>query len=390
MKESALDNTQVLPPSFIDKARDRDIKEKGRIKSFRLRSKAAEIIGGRLAKCGKIPFKKSAKYVDVICKDQKHYYYSGLVSCGSVWACPVCSLKISQHRAEKLTYYLKHIQTETNYKIGFLTLTIRHNLSENLRENKHSVLNIWRNITKSRKYRELSKKYKILGNIRALEVKFSFSTGWHPHLHILFIADENQENLEKFNKEIINIWIQEHAENSKAEKTGQKYVPVLCEKGISEYITKYSAADEITRSYIKTGQKDKFSFTPFDMLQYIENNEFNKALEDNVNKLKNKFREFVENFKATKQLTYSRSLLLLFNNLIDNKTDEEIVTEKQENEKIVLSIEKTIFEKIIKYKIEADILNIIQFENTNNLILFLREFGIFTLFADQIIKKAPQ
>lgn len=382
-----LDNTQLLPPPFIHKACERDKTEKGRVKAYRLRTQSGNILGGRISKCGKIPHNKGSKYIDVV-KKENSMYYTGLTTCCNVWACPVCSLKISQHRAEKLTNFLQTIQHTNQYKIGFLTLTIRHNLGETCQENKDALLKAYRKITKSRYFVKLLKLFNVTGFVRALEIKYSIKTGWHPHFHILIIQKtQSDQDTINFSNEFTDLWVNELRE--KAEKSGQKYIPVLNYQGISEYVTKFQAADEICRQPTKTQKKDFYSFNIFDMLLYIENNMYDKNCTNQINLFKIKIKEFYQAFKGAKQLTYSRSLLILFADLICEKTDIEIGTEKQENEEIILSIDKEIYKKAVKYKIEADILNILQFETFENLILFLREFGIFCIIAGQTLKKSP-
>jgi hypothetical protein len=57
--------------------------------------------------------------------------YSGLASCGSVWACPQCGAKIATRRADELSKVMRAVD-EAGGSAFMLTLTMRHDRADRL------------------------------------------------------------------------------------------------------------------------------------------------------------------------------------------------------------------------------------------------------------------
>jgi len=372
--KSALDISQITPP-LIDENKQIQAK-KGRNKLYRLRDEAAEILGGRQSKCGKCAiFTGGSANVSVQAKNKESYFFSGLETCGSVWTCPVCALKITYDRSSNVANILHNIQKTKLFSIGFLTLTIRHTYKDTLKQVKNDLLQVYRKLTKSRKYLKLCQIFEIKGNIRALEIKFSKKTGWHPHLHILYVSKQTAENLKLFADTFIAYFLSEMKE--KAQKQGQKYIPVYDFKGIETYLTKWKAADEICKGHTKEKSAGD-SFTPFEILNFITENKHKPEKQSEVMLFKRKFKEYAEQTKGTRQISISHEIKQYSADIDFNKTDEEIASEKQNETEIILKINIEVFKQINKYRLQAEVINILQYESKENLIYFLEEFGIFT------------
>ena len=73
----------------------------------------------RVAKCGWTPIDPN---VTVMLKDGRAYF-GGIMTCGSVWECPACSLKIKAERARELQSVVEDYGVE---RCIMATLTIRH------------------------------------------------------------------------------------------------------------------------------------------------------------------------------------------------------------------------------------------------------------------------
>jgi len=270
---------------------------------------------------------------------------------------------------------LHNIQKTKLFSIGFLTLTIRHTYKDSLKQVKNDILQVYRKLTKSRKYLKLCKIFEIKGNIRALEIKFSKKTGWHPHLHILYVSKQNPENLKLFADTFIAYFLDEMKE--KAQIQGQKYIPVYDFKGIETYLTKWKAADEICKGHTKEKSAGD-SFTPFEILNFITENKHKPEKQSEVMLFKRKFKEYAEQTKGTRQISISHEIKQYSADIDFNKTDEEIASEKQNETEIILKINIEVFKQINKYRLQAEVINILQYESKENLIYFLEEFGIFT------------
>lgn len=84
--------------------------------------------------------------------DGRRAGFAGLQTCGSVWACPVCSSKVLGHRQGEIeTAVVRHLKD--GGKIAFATFTVRHNRSHSLDEVWDAVSSAQAAMTSGREYR---------------------------------------------------------------------------------------------------------------------------------------------------------------------------------------------------------------------------------------------
>jgi hypothetical protein len=113
--------------------------------------------------------------------------FGGLVTCGSVWACPDCSAKISARRAQELDQ-LVHWNAKRGGSLALLTLTMQHHTGHRLRALRRGLTGAWRHVTQSRGWKSAKKQLGMDGYVRALEATHG-ENGWHLHIHCLLIFD---------------------------------------------------------------------------------------------------------------------------------------------------------------------------------------------------------
>ncbi|MFF3420991.1 protein rep [Streptomyces sp. NPDC002698] len=113
----------------------------------------------------------------------------GLMHCGLIWICPVCSVKIRSVRADTLADG-STAWTQDGHGIALVTLTIRHYQSQPLKQLTKQVTAAWRKAFSGRPWKNAQATYGIVGYARALEVTYGEANGWHVHLHVLFFLDE--------------------------------------------------------------------------------------------------------------------------------------------------------------------------------------------------------
>ena len=104
----------------------------------------------------------------------------GVLSCGSVWACPVCAPKIYQGRADEL----KGAMLAWAGVTLLLTATLRHWDGNDLRKLRKALSAAWRSLWAGKAGMRRRKAWGLRHTVRALEVTHG-SAGWHPHLHVL-------------------------------------------------------------------------------------------------------------------------------------------------------------------------------------------------------------
>lgn len=108
--------------------------------------------------------------------------FAGLSTCGSAWACPVCSAKIAAGRQAELAAAME-VWGRRGGTFALITLTVGHTRSDALAE-------LWDDL--QRAYRSLGMTYaaKVLRQVvahtvRATEVTRGELNGWHVHYHVL-------------------------------------------------------------------------------------------------------------------------------------------------------------------------------------------------------------
>nr|CRY96442.1 hypothetical protein [uncultured prokaryote] len=115
--------------------------------------------------------------------------YSGLKTCGSVWACPVCSRAIWARRADQLTEVL----TATKQAGGsalLVTLTMRHDRSQPLHLLWSALSAAWRSVKQSGAVRRtLDGLGGTITTVRRVEATHG-DNGWHLHIHAIVLLNE--------------------------------------------------------------------------------------------------------------------------------------------------------------------------------------------------------
>lgn len=106
-----------------------------------------------------------------------------MLSCGSVWACPVCASRIYQGRAEELKGAISQWEGVTL----LLTETLRHWEGNDLRELRKALSGAHRSLWAGKAGMRRRKQWGLVHTVRGLEVTHGES-GWHPHLHTLMFC----------------------------------------------------------------------------------------------------------------------------------------------------------------------------------------------------------
>lgn len=120
---------------------------------------------------------------------------TGLVSCSSVWSCPVCSAHIRQVRANEISDAAEdHLQRGGG--LAMLTLTLRHHEGQGLEELLDGLLDGWRRTIRGAPWKRRIERHGMLGQVRAVEVTYG-ANGWHPHLHVLLFFDRDLADPER-------------------------------------------------------------------------------------------------------------------------------------------------------------------------------------------------
>jgi hypothetical protein len=128
-----------------------------------------------------------APMLEILRGDDGRAHWAGLLTCGSVWACPSCSAAIRTERAREVQDVVAAHGPEKTY---LLSLTLRHAKRDDVRALRAAVATAWRRFQSGAPWKRFRERVGFVGSVRALEVTHGPANGWHPHLHVLLLVDD--------------------------------------------------------------------------------------------------------------------------------------------------------------------------------------------------------
>ena len=297
-----------------------------RLQRFALQSVARGILpDSRTAKCLRIRAYDS----DVQVWKSKKYgtaSYAGLQTCGSVWACPVCSAKIAERRRVELLDAMD-LHKAQGGTVSLLTLTTPHQRGDVLVELLAQQGKALQSFLRDRKVRAVFAEMGYLGQVRALEVthgrKSARNNGWHPHFHILQFhqVKGSEADRKDWTVRLYLRWLVYCEKAGLGTPSFAHGIKLDDGTKAAHYVAKgmWGLEDEMTKGHTKKGKAGGES--PFDLLRAV-------MADRNDRQAAALFREFAEAFKGKLQLSWSNGLKARF--MVDEKTDEELSEEKED------------------------------------------------------------
>lgn len=289
----------------------------------------------RVQACGRWATGESVTVKVSATADGRRAGLGGVVSCGSVWACPVCSEKVNAGRQSELTAGIAG-WLKNGGAVLFGTLTLRHNRSHRLADLWDAIGPAWNRTTsgssawagtKPKKDGTRSdigdkRRFGIAGYVRVVETKHG-AHGWHPHVHfLLFLEAELSESARAdLEARMFGRWESALADHGLTvlQSVGIDLRPVHAGQALGEYFTKgtyttgTAAAYEVTGSHSK--QAGKGGRSPFDLLRDVVQLGDADSLD--------LWHEWERASKGRRQLTWSRGLRALLALGVE-LTDEEL------------------------------------------------------------------
>lgn len=150
-----------------------------------------------------------AAEVGVVYSPERGAGFSGLVTCGSVWAEPVCSRKIAARRSMEIGAGLLQWQRQGG-ATALVTLTMRHNSGHRLREELDALLRSWSAVKRGRVWSKWLDRLGSPGVVRVVEITDG-ANGWHAHLHfaLLLSGSTSATDLHAFTDWLFPKWHRE-------------------------------------------------------------------------------------------------------------------------------------------------------------------------------------
>lgn len=110
--------------------------------------------------------------------------WTGIVTCGHIWTCPVCSRAI---RTRRLTRVMHALEMSLG-RWQMVNLTIRHSRAMPLRWLLSGMMRAWRRARQGGATQAIWTE-RVTASVRATEVTYG-ANGFHPHLHVLLRTSE--------------------------------------------------------------------------------------------------------------------------------------------------------------------------------------------------------
>lgn len=311
--------SSAAPPQFDPMA--------ARVARFALQSVAKKFLpDSRTAKCLRLrAFGQDIKVIRSI--EYKTASYTGLQTCGSVWACPVCAAKIAERRRVEIQAAMA-LHKASGGSVNLLTLTTPHQRMDSLKDLLAMQAVALKYFFKDFSAKAVFQGMGVIGQIRALEVTHGrlspSNNGWHPHYHLLVFCASGVD-LDGFADRLYTRWAACCVRAGLGEPSRLHGLKLDDGSKAASYVIKWGLEDEMTKGHTK---KARHGETPFDFLRsYLAN-----AQDKQAGAL---FKEFAETFKGKRQLYWSAGLKKLFG--IGEVTDEELL-EKTEDDAAFLGM----------------------------------------------------
>ena len=246
--------------------------------------------------------------------------YRNLSKCGLGWVCPVCAMRISDKRREEMNL-AQDLHDKSGGARYLITYTMPHGIQDSLSDLYDKIREARMYMIRHRDYKTYFNKENYVGEIRALEVTYSKNNGWHPHIHSVIFMKNKFQSVEKLKEKLFSLWSKACVKVGLPCPSFEHGVDVKESAFASDYIAKWGY--EMTRWHQKKGHLT--SMSPFQFLDAFADEK------DNVSAYfyAEKFKEFVEATKGSRQLSWSKGLKSHFK--VDEISDEEIMVDEDKD-----------------------------------------------------------
>lgn len=259
----------------------------------------------------------------------------GTVSCGSPWACSVCSARVREKRRVGL-HRLVQAGTERGYRWVFFTGTLRHRRGQGPRQQRAALEACWKAITTGKQAQARKESGAVLGTVRSIEMQLDGPAGPHGHVHglVLVAGDVSDDDLsvamDAMGKRWSS-WAERKMDGLRpSDAHGWHWEVARSAAEAMDYATKsidgagWTVAHEVARGDVKTGKEG--SRTPMEMLRAaIDEVEVTGDLGAMM-----RMADFARATRGMRAIVVSRSLTQILGDVLDERTDQELADEVEE------------------------------------------------------------
>jgi len=301
--------------------------------------------------------------------------YAGVVTCGSVWTCPVCAGRIAEERRLEIQLAIRKHVAQAG-AVYLMTLTAPHTRELPL----ETFLTLFRDALKRFKncktYKRISTRYARVGSVRSLEVTWG-ENGWHPHTHDLVFAGpgllDDYHAIEELRQEWVRICIKvELGDNSKRNdmlahgfdlRGGDYAADYVAKFGRQPELDEWGISDELTRSHSKTGSRAGH-MTPFALLIACERGDAHAG---------ELFVKYAHAFEHERMLYWSPKLKARFG--INEATDEDLARAPLPREERIAELDGDQWRLVVSREARGELLFWAATEGERGVMFFLEELA---------------
>jgi len=276
-------------------------------------------------------------------KEHGNITTSGVATCGSVWACPVCRAKIANERAKQLNQIYNEGQ-QKGWNFYMCTFTIPHTGSDNLAKLYGSSslgVGLSGAFTKFRSSYMFSKKFKnksYIGDIKAVEITWGHVNGFHPHLHFIVITKADLD-VDQWEFTFLKEW-QRQCINSGLEPPNERGVKI--DKCVNvdqvEYLSKWSVGSELQSDQVKKSKGLNHSIAELEYMAIDEYQRSSGMHPISLDKICGVLRSYYKAMHGQKQLQYGNTQTGWKDEILkDDPDDIDLMEDLEENQEITHS-----------------------------------------------------
>ena len=292
-------------------------------------------------------------------------HFGGLMVCGSVWTCPVCAAKITEKKAKIIT---DTIQAHTNAggDVLLITFTAPHTAKDRLDDLLKCFKAAESGFAKTKAVVRIKEEIGFIEPIKSLEITYGQKNGWHPHSHQLWFVDRGVD-VEELKRRLFPQWAKYCVKRGLEEPNFLHGLDIRKGLDAGEYIAKmgWNAGREVAKGHTKKAGADRYA--PFDLLEDYLASESDWS--------KDRFQEYAKATFGSQYISRFPKLQSLYE-INDDKSDEELSTEKDDLAILLGELTFVQWRKIVKTNSRAVILSIAEKDGFIAVCEFIKNLSI--------------
>ncbi len=329
-----------------------------RLEKFRLQSIARNVLGDeKVAVClrrlrpgvGGVSIKKGAKQA----------YYSGLITCASVWNCPVCAAKISEGRRVELGEGMTRWK-RAGGNVLHLVQTVPHYNHQPLRQVLEGFMAARRFQRNRKTWKRIAGDIELAGIVRGLETTYG-ENGWHVHSHeLLYVKSDrfDKQDLGELESRVLPTW-ESACVSAGLGLPNSRGVVIQDGSYAAKYAAKWGLESEVTKGHIKRGRDGNSS--PWDLL---------RGIAEGVTEYQGLFQEYARAFKGRHQLEWSRGLRKMLE-MEEEESDADLAEEEEEGAELLGMLTFDQWRVVLRKDRRAELLGVAEREGWRGVLAYI-------------------